>query len=103
MTRILAICFSFVLFFGCESTNYVPPVTPRMAEGQKGQPPDIATLREGRTLFVHRCIECHTLPPLWHYTNEDWRTIVNSMSRRASLRLSDRDAILAYIRAVRSE
>jgi hypothetical protein len=63
---------------------------------------DAATLREGRSLLVHRCIECHTLPPLWHYAVEDWPNIVNGMSHRASLKPAERDALVAYILAVRS-
>jgi hypothetical protein len=87
----------------CESINYVPPVTPQMAAATKGRPVNVALLQKGRTLLVHRCIECHTLPPLWHYKTEDWPEIVNSMSHRASLNPPDRDAIVAYILAVRSQ
>jgi hypothetical protein len=86
----------------CESINYVPPVTPQMATATKG-PVDVALLQKGRTLLVHRCIECHTLPPLWHYKTEDWPAIVNSMSHRASLRPAEQDAVVAYILAVRSQ
>jgi hypothetical protein len=86
----------------CESANYVPPVTPQMAAATKGRYADVGTLREGRRLLVRRCIECHTLPPLWHYRTEDWPNIVNSMSHRATLKPAERDAIVAYILAVRS-
>jgi cytochrome c2 len=87
----------------CESINYVPPVTPQMAaSNSRRQDVDLRNLREGRTLFVHRCIECHTLPPLWHYTSKDWIEIVNSMSHRASLKPAERDAVIAYILAVRA-
>ena len=87
----------------CQSINYVPPVTPQIGAATSGRHVDVATLRKGRTLLVHRCIECHTLPPLWHYKIEDWPRIVDSMSHRASLRSADRDAIVAYILAVRSQ
>jgi hypothetical protein len=43
------------------------------------------------------------LPPLWHYTIQDWREIVNSMSHRASLSPAEREAIVAYIIAVRTQ
>ena len=50
------------LLVSCESTGYAPPpVTSQMA-ARTGQHVDLATLRDGRTLFVSRCIECHTLP-----------------------------------------
>ena len=87
----------------CESTNYVPPVTAKMTSANwQRQDVDLTKLREGRTLFVHRCIECHTLPALWHYTPKDWEQIVNDMARRASLKPAERDAVIAYILAVRA-
>lgn len=97
---------SFVLFgcllAGCETANYVPPVTSQMANARNGQHSDVVVLREGRRLFVHRCIECHTLPALWRYSVQDWPEIVNSMSHRASLKPAEREAIVAYILAVRA-
>ena len=90
------------LLVSCESTNYVPPVTSQMTTAKKGQHVDFATLRQGRTLFVHRCIECHTLPVPWRYSTEDWPNIVDSMSHRASLKPAEREAIVAYILAVRT-
>ena len=87
---------------GCGMTNYIPAVTSQMATARNGQHVDLAILREGRTLFAHRCIECHTLPVLWHYSTQDWPEIVNSMSHRASLKPAEREAIVAYILAVRS-
>jgi hypothetical protein len=89
------------LLVSCETANYVPSVTPQMASATRQHRLDLATLREGRTLLVHRCIECHTLPPLWRYSVEDWPEIVNSMSHRASLKPAEREAIVAYILAVR--
>lgn len=64
---------------------------------------DLAKLRQGRTLFVHRCIECHTLPAIWRYSPQDWPGIVNSMSHRASLKPAERDAIIVYILAARAQ
>jgi hypothetical protein len=70
----------------CQLTNYVPPVTSQMATARTGQSVNLAMLHEGRTLFAHRCIECHTLPVVW---------------QRASLKPAEREAIIAYIIAVR--
>jgi hypothetical protein len=90
------------LLTSCETANYVPPVTPQMARATRQHHVDLAALRKGRTLFVHRCIECHTLPPVWHYRVEDWPAIVNSMAHRASLKPAEREAIVTYILAVRA-
>lgn len=96
--------FLFVLacvLASCQSTNYVPPVTSQMGTAGKGQSLNLAMLQEGRTLFAHRCIECHTLPVVWHYSSKDWPDIVDRMSQRASLKPAEREAIIAYIIAVR--
>ena len=102
MTKILTLLAVIAGLLACESVNYVPPVTQQMAAAKKGRRVDVAILREGRTLLVHRCIECHTLPPLWHYSAEEWPKIVNTMSHRASLKPAERDAVVAYIIAVRA-
>ena len=102
MTKILTLLAVVAGLLACESVNYVPPVTQQMAAARKGRRVDVAILREGRMLLVHRCIECHTLPPLWHYSAEEWPKIVNTMSHRASLKPAERDAVVAYIIAVRA-
>jgi hypothetical protein len=102
MKKIFILLAIVACLLACESVNYVPPATQQMAAAKKGRRVDVATLREGRTLLVHRCIECHTLPPLWRYSVEDWPKIVNTMSHRASLKPAERDAVVAYIIAVRS-
>ncbi len=99
------------LLVGCESSRYyVPPaVTSQMTKDNARQHVDpsaplrtsLATLQKGRALFARRCIECHTLPPVWHYRVEDWPAIVNSMAHRASLKPAEREAIVTYILAVR--
>ena len=103
MKKILGFLGIVACLVACESINYVPPVNPQMAAATKERPVNVALLQKGRRLLVHRCIECHTLPPLWYYKTEDWPEIVNSMSHRASLNPADRDAIVAYILAVRSQ
>jgi|ERR1051326_113496 mono/diheme cytochrome c family protein len=100
----LAIVSPILTLFSCESVNYVPPVTPKMATQSKKQTRqvDLVVLNKGRSLFVNRCIECHTLPAIWKYSRDDWPEIVNSMSHRASLKPAEREAIVAYILAVKA-
>ena len=104
MKKMSILCAVFVLA-SCESTTYLTPpvVTAQIAHARTGQHVDLTTLQKGRTLFAHRCLECHTLPPVWHYRVEDWPAIINSMAHRASLKPAERDAILAYILAVRTQ
>ncbi|HJT46190.1 MAG TPA: hypothetical protein VJ721_07960 [Chthoniobacterales bacterium] len=87
---------------GCETANYVPAVNPQMATSHKRRGPELSNLERGRTLFAHRCIECHVLPAIWKYSNEDWPKVVDDMAHRASLKPTERDAVVAYILAARA-
>ena len=91
MKKLVLAC---LLFASCETSNYAPAV--------RSTSRDVSQLELGRMLFVRRCIECHTLPPIWKYSREDWPGIVNDMSHRASLKRADRAAVIAYILAVRA-
>jgi nitrate/TMAO reductase-like tetraheme cytochrome c subunit len=96
-----AVCIC--LFMGCEAANYAPPVSSTMVKaGPRRQATELTRLERGRELFVHRCIECHTLPAMWKYSREDWPNVVNDMAHRASLKPSEREAVIAYILAVRA-
>ena len=95
------VCFCLVLALAnCESTKFVPPpVTSQMAVVGKKQPVDLAMLQTGRTLFVSRCIECHTLPVVSHYDAVAWPWLVDDMSARAGLKPAEREALVAYLLA----
>ncbi len=86
----------------CESDYRPPAVTADTLSRGKASPVDLDQAGEGRRLYAYRCIECHTLPPVWNYRLQDWPGIVDSMAHRSSLKPAERDAIIAYIKAVRS-
>jgi cytochrome c1 len=60
---------------------------------------DAGQLQNGRRLFVSRCLECHTLPRVTKYTQEQWPHLVSRMSGRANLSAGEQAAIVAYLRA----
>jgi hypothetical protein len=102
-------CFFLAAIFttlssGCESFNVNPaPMTVGVVRAGAGMRVDENVLREGRSLFVSRCIGCHTLPVVWYYAKSDWPGIVQSMAGRASLKPSEEKALVAYILAVRAQ
>jgi mono/diheme cytochrome c family protein len=89
--------------FGCQSSVSPAPFTAELVRAGVRAHIDERTLREGRTLFVSRCIECHTLPVVSRYPAVAWPWLVDDMSARASLKPPEREAVLAYILAVRSQ
>ncbi len=88
----------------CETTNFPPPpVAAEFAQTAARQHVDLAALRDGRALFVSRCIECHTLPAVSQHSATEWSRIIDEMAGRASLKPAERDAIVAYISATRAQ
>lgn len=99
---ILAIPLSLIgLALGaCSESGFAPPpVTKEL--GQTHSQERIAQLEEGRHFYVSRCIECHTLPVAARFTESEWPSIVDEMGRRAGLKSKEREAVLAYILAIR--
>ena len=88
----------------CETPSFAPPpVTAELARTGARQHVEIATLREGRVLFVSRCIECHTLPAVSSHSAQEWPRLIDEMAGRANLKPTEREAVLAYILAVRTQ
>lgn len=89
-----------VAFSSCETvSSSAPTVTPIMLSKDV----DAQSLTEGRNLFVSRCIDCHSLPPISKYSSERWPGLVEKMSGRAHLQPMQRDAVVAYILAARAQ
>jgi cytochrome c5 len=92
------------LFLGCQAATVNPaPLTAEVIRTGHRMRVSETTLREGRRLFVSRCIECHTLPVAWNYTDSEWPRILRNMAHRSSLKNGDEQAILAYINAIRTQ
>jgi hypothetical protein len=92
------------LFSGCEALGVnAAPMTVGVIQAGAAMHLDEQTLRDGRRLFVSRCIACHTLPFVWYYSKSDWPGIVHSMAKRSSLKPAEEKALVSYIRAVRAQ
>jgi mono/diheme cytochrome c family protein len=88
---------------GCQSSISPAPMTHEVVRAGARAHIDERTLQEGRMLFVSRCIECHTVPVVSRYDAVAWPWLVNDMSARAGLRPAEREALVAYILAVRAQ
>ncbi len=88
----------------CETTSFAPPpVTEELARAGARQHVDLAILHEGRALFASRCIECHTLPAISQHSATEWPRLIDEMAGRASLKSTEREAVLAYILVAHSQ
>jgi mono/diheme cytochrome c family protein len=89
--------------FGCQSSISPAPMTHEVVRAGARAHVEERTLREGRALFVSRCIECHTLPVVSRYDPVAWPWLVDDMADRSSLKPAEREALVAYILAVRAQ
>ena len=90
-----------VVLFIVSCANLAPPpeVSPALISNARFDHVDAEQLQTGHRLFVSRCLECHTLPPVTKYSRDEWPYLVSRMSNRANLSGSDQSAIIAYLRA----
>jgi len=94
-----------LILVSCESTERAaPPLTAQMATRARAtQHIELNALERGRSLFVSRCIECHTLPSIAQHSAAAWPGLIDEMAQRASLKPEERQAVLAYILVVREQ
>jgi len=90
-----------IVLFIVSCANLAPPpeVSPTLISNARPDHVDAEQLQNGHRLFVSRCLECHTLPPVTKYSRDEWPYLVSRMSNRANLSGSDQSAIIAYLRA----
>ena len=93
-----------VLLVSCQSSfNNFPPLVTATMTRTGSAPATVEKLDHGRRIFASRCIECHVLPRIAKYPTDRWPKIVNWMGPRAGLKPDQREAMLAYILAVRKD
>jgi len=66
-----------------------------------GVTPD--SLAHGRELFLANCNACHGYPDLAAIGDDRWPGILEKMAKKANLGADDRDAVLHFVLASRSE
>jgi len=90
-----------IILFIVSCANFAPPpeVSPALIANARPDHVEAEQLQNGHRLFVSRCLECHTLPPVTKYSRDEWPYLVSRMSTRANLSGSDQSAIIAYLRA----
>ena len=99
----LAAFLSLAFFGGCQSSPSPAPFTAAVIRAGAANHANEDTLLAGRALFVSRCIECHTLPVVSRHSASTWPDVVEWMAKRAELKPAERDAVIAYVLAVRTQ
>jgi hypothetical protein len=86
-------------FAACAAT--IPPPHPTAADEGRARirwpGTTLATLQQGRSLFVERCAGCHSLPSPSAHSAADWPGLLGEMADKARLEGPDREAVLQYL------
>ena len=89
-----------LLLAACAANSFLPPpVSPILIARAQSDHVTAQRLSEGRVLFTHRCLECHTLPVITKYSRDEWPHLVSRMAPRADLTPAEEQSVLAYVRA----
>lgn len=83
---------------GALEEKTAPPVTPVFLSTAKTATP-VATLEEGRRLYMTRCTQCHDLEMLDSRSAGAWKTEVSGMARRAKIDEAQQNVIVQYLAA----
>jgi hypothetical protein len=62
-----------------------------------------SSLSAGRDLFLAKCDGCHNYPDLASIPDGRWPSILESMAKKSHLGAEERDEVLHYVLAARSE
>jgi mono/diheme cytochrome c family protein len=89
-----------LLIAACATDHFAPPpVSSTLIARARCDHVTAQQVSQGRVLFLHRCLECHTLPVVTKYSRDEWPHLVSRMASRADLTPAEEQSIVAYLRA----
>jgi hypothetical protein len=112
VTRMKPMLLSFALLspalaVGCfpKAADAPPPLSPEGVTWSSTRWPgtNASSLASGREHFVAKCNGCHGYPDLASITEDRWPAIVERMANKAGLAAEQREAVLRFVLASRSE
>jgi mono/diheme cytochrome c family protein len=86
----IILSFTTLILLSCASRLYVP----KEAANSNN---DVADLKEGRTLYVNNCANCHQLYMPNQFNKTDWAYNLNQMQARANITNEQKELIYSYL------
>ncbi len=86
----IILSFSTLIVLSCASKLYIPKEETNNNE-------DIAALKEGRTLYVNNCANCHQLYMPNQFNKTDWAYNLDQMQTRANITNEQKELIYNYL------
>ncbi len=87
----LGCIFLLVTIFSCKPTLYTPTASSVSSTAS------LENLIKGRELFIENCGKCHKLYNPLEFTDEQWRTNVNKMQKKAHITDEQKELVYQYL------
>jgi nitrate/TMAO reductase-like tetraheme cytochrome c subunit len=62
----------------------------------------LETLKEGYSLYIGTCANCHEAKNIYRYTENDWASIIEDMAARANLKPVEKNAVYKYVLSIKA-
>lgn len=96
MKRMITTCTIALIIGGCIDTTKIAPTVIQL-----GIVGDVATLEQGRDVYINKCTKCHNAIRVTRFSRFEWDTeILPVMIEEASLSKNDAHAVTSYVHAV---
>jgi cytochrome c5 len=88
-----------MVIYSCASKSSIPTEVAKKEEPKEVVVANVMTpeLAEGKTLYENNCGKCHKLYEVTSYSAEEWKPIVERMSKKARLSEVDGAKIFSYV------
>lgn len=96
----LAALLGCLMAVGCATRNAnAPEPTQEMADRAKLP---LSIIREGHSVYLRKCGECHELMLPDRVTDSDWHVVVPGMAWNSGISRQEEDSVLQYLLAAKS-
>lgn len=107
MKKVLLLCTvitGFTIIYSC-SHKAAPTIPSRPVEAVTGNKPDTTDFASsnpmiaGRAIYEVKCTKCHQKKNMGNWTQEEWKPILNSMTKKAKLNDLQIAQVTQYVNA----
>lgn len=82
--------------------NFEPANNDLPAIHEKYKDVSIETLKQGHSLYIGVCANCHKAKSIYTRSEQNWLNIINDMAIRANITDSEKDALYKYVLAAKA-
>lgn len=62
----------------------------------------LETLKEGHSLYIGTCTNCHQANNIYRYSETEWTSIIEDMAAKANLKPAEKNAVYKYVLSIKA-